>query len=110
MTEFYRKLDRTQTIALSRESDARDRAVRLYQTASAPPHAEHRWALQIRTPVTLANGQDGTKDIAAHADLGVADLRALRDAIEAELARAEARDAYYADGREFSVLDEEAPR
>ena len=69
------------------------RGIRLYQTARRPVHAADEWALQIRTPVSLANGKgDGKESIAAIAILGLGDMIALRDAINAQL---EAAGSFY---------------
>lgn len=54
--------------------------IRLY---SAQSHSQ--WNLQVRGPMRLANGRDGKDFIVATASLSLDDLRALRDAIVAQI-------------------------
>lgn len=53
------------------------------------PKARTRWALQVRAPITLANGREGNDFVIATATLNRDDLLALRGAIDASLAEAE---------------------
>jgi hypothetical protein len=83
--EFYRPLElwQTSTVTLGsrgRKED-RQRALRLYCT-----QITEMWMLQIRTPMSVQGRAEGKKAIAACADLTVADMVALRDAINAFLA------------------------
>lgn len=61
-------------------------SVRLYCQSSDPS-----FALQVRTRVSLVNGQESQRAIAATASLSLDDLRALRDAIDTLIAEHEHR-------------------
>lgn len=78
--DFYRPLP---YIDIRRVNDAhveRESAIRLYCATVCST-----WLLQVRALITLGNGQQGKDFIVASASLSVDDLRALRDAINAEL-------------------------
>lgn len=84
--QFYRPIEYIRTFK-TKDADSRERAIRLYCTQSG-----ESWTLQIRSPMSLGSSGYGpeSKDfIIAGAPLGLADMRALRDAIDAHLLEAE---------------------
>lgn len=76
--DFYRAVLKWQTGTVTIKS--RERAIRLYCTNSG-----QAWLLQVRTPVSRADGSEGKAAIAAGATLLRDDMIALRDAITALL-------------------------
>ena len=63
-------------------------AVRLYCTSV---YEGGVWSLQVRTRMKRADGRPGAKSIAAIASLSVADMIALREAIDVLLSEQESR-------------------
>jgi hypothetical protein len=87
--DFYRPIEHIRTFK-SQDSDSRERAIRLYCT-----QVGGSWALQVRSPMSLGSGgygREGKDFIIAGATLGLDDMRALRDAIDAFLTEAIERD------------------
>lgn len=75
IVQFYRPVELARIRRVDKVVKAEpERGVRLYQDG------ESTWALQIRSPRTLANGSDGEFSI-AHAPLDRETMRGLRDAI-----------------------------
>ena len=92
--QFYRHIELARIRRVDKVVKADpERGVRLYKDG------ESTWALQIRSPRTLANGTDGEFTI-AHAPLDRETLRGLRDAI----------DAFLDEGEDESSLDLERIR
>lgn len=82
------KVERRDVAQMVDETE-RGRAVRLYCTQRDPrPEGSGAWSLQIRGPlgVGFLGAKDGKDYVIADARLNRQQLRALRDAIDAELA------------------------
>lgn len=80
MSHFYRPIPYVDTIKANIKLAEHERAIRLFCD-----QAGRMWALQVRAPITLANGREGKDFMIATAKLDREDLVALRDAIDAML-------------------------
>lgn len=80
--ELYRPLDGVRIRKVLRVD--RERAVRFYSEQMGL-----MWALQLRAPMTVGNGEDGRDFVVAHASLVEEDLIELRDAIDTALKAAQ---------------------
>lgn len=79
MSQFYRPVPHVTAMKVKNVDP--ERAIRLYCTSAGTT-----WSLQVRSPATRANGSDGHDFIVANAVLSVADMKALRKAIDEFLA------------------------
>lgn len=85
--DFYRPIEQIRTFK-SKYSDSRERGIRLYCT-----QWKSAWTLQVRSPMSLGAsgfGPEGKDFVIAGAVLELDDMRALRDALSACIAEAEA--------------------
>ncbi|MFA4971482.1 MAG: hypothetical protein WC683_02635 [bacterium] len=73
--EFYRPINYAE-VASNRDAQ-REKAIRLYSTQHGAA-----WNLQIRSPLTKSNGQDGAVFMIATASLNRAEMMALAEAID----------------------------
>lgn len=80
--DLYRRIEYAQATKVNNVD--REPAIRLYCTSLATT-----WSLQVRGPTRIARGKEGRDFIVASASLHVADMRALRDAIDGFLKEAE---------------------